>query len=316
MRTVVVLGADTAIGRSITEVLRERDVEADVRQAALTENLGPGLDAIDEALLADGELFVLAFSGPMADGLVEGLQRLGKPVLDLRDHNAREDAPYIWPGVDPEAGADLDGPRVVRISVGLASPVVAATAALEALKPKRLCISTYESAARFDQPGMDELSEQVRGVYTMQAPDPCLFAASLAFDAIPSLAGPKGDPIAADTQFEFAVSAGLQSAGLRDIDVLAARVVVPSFSAEAASVTIELENETTLDAVVAPLKAARTLHWTKSPIIPSLDAVGRDDALVGRVKVRGRHVQLWLAADRLRRGSATQVALAVERWLQ
>ncbi len=316
MRTVVVLGADTAIGRSIAEVLREREVEADVRQAALTDCLGPGLDAIDEALLSDGELFILAFAGPMADGLVQGVQRLGKPVLDLRDHESREDAPYIWPGVNPDAGADLDGPCVVRIALGLASPVVAAVVALKGLKPRRISLSTYESAARFGQPGMDELSEQVRGVFTMQAPDPSLFPASLAFDAIPSLAGPKGDPFEADAQLESAIEAGLHSADVLDVQVLATRVVVPSFSAEAASVHIELESETTLDEVLAPLKAARTLHWNRAPLIPSLDAVGRDDGLVGRVKVRGRHVQLWLAADRLRRGSATQVALAVERWLQ
>lgn len=316
MRTVVLLGANTALGRSIVEVLDEREVEADIRQAALTDSIGPGLDAIDEALLSEGELFVLTFSGPMADGLVEGLLRLGKPVLDLRDQDAREDAPYVWPGVNPDAGADLDGPRVLRISVGLASPVVALMQALAPLDPQCVQLSTYESAARFGQEGMDELSAQVRGVFTMQTVEPTVFAASLAFDAIPSLAGPEGDPFEADGQMEAAIEAGLSAVGLGGVEVLATRVLVPTFSAEAACVQIELAEPCEEQVVLERLQAARTLRWSEEDLMPSLDTVGRDDALVGRLKLRGRRLSLWLSADRLKRGSATQVALAVERWLQ
>lgn len=312
----MLLGADSALGRSIVEVLNEREVEADIRQATLTDRLGPGLDAIDEALLSEGELFILTFSGPMADGLVAGLMRLGKPVIDLRDQDSQEDAPYIWPGVNPQAGADLDGPRIVRISVGLASPLVALGQALGPLLPQRMFISTYESAARYGQPGMDELSAQVRGVFTMQPFEPCLFPASLAFDAIPSLAGPDGDPLEADAQLEFAVEAGLQTVGLGDVQVMANRVLVPTFSAEAASVQVQLAEPCSYEVVMDRIQAARTLRWSDTGLMPSLDTVGRDDGLVGRLKVRDQHISVWLSADRLRRGSATQVALAVERWLQ
>jgi hypothetical protein len=34
------------------------------------------------------------------------------------------------------------------------------------------------------------------------------------------------------------------------------------------------------------------------------------------VRVRDRHVSLWLACDRLRRGVATGVASIVERWAE
>ncbi|CAN0591923.1 unnamed protein product, partial [Laminaria digitata] len=104
--------------------------------------------------------------------------------------------------------------------------------------------------------------------------------------------------------------------GLGGVEVFATRVLVPTFSAEAACVHVELAEPCEEQVVLERLQAARTLRWSEEDLMPSLDTVGRDDALVGRLKLRGRRLSLWLSADRLKRGSATQVALAVERWLQ
>jgi len=313
MRTVVVLGAHTAVGRAVVECLEERDLDVQVRQATLTEHLGPGLDPIDEAVLKVGDLFVLAFSGPMARGMAQGLAALNKPVLDVRGDGEGEGL-FLWPGLDPAAGAALDTAAPNRIPVGLASPVVAVLQALAPFKPTWASVATYESAALFDQEGMDELSAQTRGVFTMNAPDPELFPASLAFDVIPSTAPRGGDPEAAERAFEAAVTAGAARFGLA-LPVLATRAVVPSFSADAAVVEVGFAEAPDLEAALDALDAGRTLRRAEDPVMPSLDAVGRDDAQVGRVRRVEDRLRLWLTSDRPRRGSATQVALAVERWL-
>ncbi len=46
------------------------------------------------------------------------------------------------------------------------------------------------------------------------------------------------------------------------------------------------------------------------------EALERDDTLVGKLSVEGRRVRVFLACDRLRRGSATQAALALELWTE
>lgn len=313
MPTIVVLGGDTAVGRATVELLEEREIEAEVRAAALTERIGPGLVTIDEALIGAGDVFVLALEGKMADGILEGLRRANKPVLDVREAPSADSA-WIWPGLDPEAGAGLTG--VARIALGLPSAIVAVAAALGALGPRRIFAATYESAARYGQVGMDELSAQVRGVFTMQTPDPDRLPASLAFDVIPSLADRDEDPEVAELDFEAAITAGLEAVGLGTVEVAAARALVPSFSAEAAFLDVELEGDADADAIEAALAAGRTLRRSDEALLPSLDAVGRDDVLVGRVRVDGAHARLWLASDRLRRGSATLVALTLERWLE
>ena len=313
VQTVVVLGAHTAVGKAVVECLEERELAAHVRQATLTEHLGPGLDPIDEPLLRAGGLFVLAFSGPMARGMAEGLAALGKPMLDVRGDGEGEGL-FLWPGLDPAAGASLSAGDPRRIPVGLASPVVAVLQALAPFGPTRVSVATYESAALFEQAGMDELSAQTRGVFTMNPPDPEVFPASLAFDVIPSAAPRGGDPEAADRALEAAIAAGAARFG-RAVEVSVTRAVVPSFSADAAVLEVTLADPAPAEAVMDALGAGRTLRVSEEAVMPSLDAIGRDDAQVGRVRLDGPRVRLWLTSDRLRRGSATQVALAVERWL-
>jgi aspartate-semialdehyde dehydrogenase len=313
MRTVVVLGAHTAVGRAVVECLEERELDVVLRQATLTEHLGPGLDAIDEALLKQGDLFVLAFSGPIARGVAQGLAGMKKPVLDVRG-DGEGGGLSLWPGLDPSAGASLDPAAPHRIPVGLASPVVAVLQALRAFQPRFVSVATYESAALFDQPGMDELSAQTRGVFTMNPPEPEVFPASVAFDIIPSAAPRGGDPAAAARALEAAVAEGAAALGLA-VTVAATRAVVPSFSADAAVVEVTLGEPPTLEVAREALEAGRTLRVGEDELMPSLDAVGRDDAQVGQLRLVGDRLRLWLTSDRLRRGSATQVALAVERWL-
>jgi hypothetical protein len=44
-------------------------------------------------------------------------------------------------------------------------------------------------------------------------------------------------------------------------------------------------------------------------------ALGRDDVLVGGIRLEGRELSLWLAIDRLRIGGPTQAVLLLEQWL-
>jgi aspartate-semialdehyde dehydrogenase len=92
-------------------------------------------------------------------------------------------APRLYPGLDPNAGADLKG--VSRIPVGLAVSLVSALKPLAAFGLERAVVTTLESAATQDREGMEELSDHVRALFNMRDVEPKAFTATLAFNVLP-----------------------------------------------------------------------------------------------------------------------------------
>lgn len=299
-KTVVVLGAHSAIGEALLAALEDRDLSAEIVAATTTEFVDQGHVLIDAALIQRGDLFVVAFGGKIAEGVAAGLVAQKKPVLDLA---GATDAPLAFPSLS----ADLTSPA--RIAVGLAEPVAAVVQALAAFSPQHVDVATYESAAVFDRAGMDELSEQTRAVFTMQDAPAEHFAATLAFDAIPTVTGPDGEWDVADEAMASAITAAC------GVPADVSRILVPSFSAEGAVVRIAVEGEPDLATVEVALAGGKGLRYLAGDPPPTVDAVDRDDALVGRLDIRPGRIKLWVVADRLRRGGASQAALWVERWL-
>lgn len=307
---ILILGADGALGAALTEQLRERRPDLSLSPATTTERLGPGLDLVDEAALRGAGLVMLCSVDPMLLRLGQAAAQLGRPVVDLSD--ALSPTRRLWPVQDPEGAASLKGGEIAAVATGLASPLLGVLKALAPFGLKAAQITTLESAARWDKEGMDELSEQVRGVFSGREAEVQRFSASLAFDPIPSLAEAGDDPLAADAALEALLREGLGDPAL---DLRLTRVLVPSFSAEAATIELQL-GSVDLEAVRDRLEGARGLRYQDAPALPALDAVGRSDALVSRLRERPDGLSLWLCADRLSRGGASLGALVAEAWAE
>jgi aspartate-semialdehyde dehydrogenase len=293
MKTVAILGAHRAVAKALVEVIEERELPIELLRATTTDHLEPELILIDEQVVARADLFVLCMGGPLIEALIA---RAKKPILDLA--NASE-APLIFPGLDAEEIG-----RAARIPIGLAVPLVSALRPLAAFGLQSAAITTLESAAAQDREGMDELSEQVRALFSMRDAEPKSFPATLAFNVIP-LAEP---PLAAE------VAEGLARTNLRP-ELRVSRALVPTFSAESAFVEAVVDDPSpSLETVLDGFRHARGLSYARDEL-SAVDALGRDDALVGMVRAAPRRIAFYLAVDRLRRGSATLAALALERWI-
>lgn len=294
MSVVVILGAHTPTGKTLVEILDERDVGAEVVAATTSEFIDDGLVLLDADVLGRGDLYVLCMSGSFAAKIAEGLVSQGKLLIDAV---GASELPL-------SACALLANPQLessVRVPLSLVEPVAALLQALNSFTPKNALVTTYESAASEGREGIEELSDQTRRVFTMDAKDPEVFSASLAFDAIP-----RGEAL--EAEFEADVAAlGFE------MPLMVRRTLVPSFSAEAASVQIEFAAEVGIEEIKTVLQAAPGVRLTDG-LAPSLDAVGRDDFLVGHLRIKGPWLSLWVACDRQRRGGATQAALWVETW--
>lgn len=323
MTRVAVLGAHSAIAKALLECLNERGVELSLKLATTTDHLTEGLELISDETLAWADLVVLTFAGGLARKLAEAARALGKPVLDLAEAVAL--APrsrWIFPGLDADAGRAFDPVTFSVVPIGLGAPLVAVLRALVPFAPTRATIATYESTAALDEPGMDELSEQVRARFNMRESEPKVFGSAIAFGCLPVVGGPLASPFEADEVLRQAIEAGVE-AELEDLDLVVTRVLVPTFSADAAVLVVDtappggpgvggperVEVETVL-------KKARGVHYLGAELPSSYAAIGRDDALVGRLSVEAGRISVWIAVDRLRRGSATLGALALESWIE
>ncbi len=311
MSDVVLIGAHTAVARSLIDRLGDRDAGGGVVAATTSEFLESDLVLLEESVLARGGLFVLAMTGDLPRRVAEAIADRGTPVIDVAD--VFEDGPWLWPGLIPGVAP---APGRNRLAVGPAAPLAATIGALSAFGPRSVTVTTLESAVARGQPGVDELSEQTRAVFAMRDADPAVFPASVAFDPIPSLATGDAHPHTADAALVAQVQSGLQAIAVEGaVDVAVTRILVPTFVADTAVIHVRTDAPTPeLETVVAALTAARGLRYVRRPVVPALDAVDRDDALASRVRVGPHHIDLWLAYDRTRAGSAVPAALAIDAW--
>ena len=304
----VIVGAHTLVGRSLRERLADRDI-TDVVAATTSEFVDTNLVLLDERVLQQGGLFVLAMNGELPRKVAAALASQGRIVIDVAD--AFDEGPYLWTSLvstSPSSGLQ-------RVAVGPAGPLVSALRALSVFRPRAVRVTTLESAATAGQAGLDELSEHTRSVFAMRDVEPAAFAASIAFDPMPSVGRAGVDPLTLDARLVEQMQDGLRLIDGPTPDIVATRVLVPSFVADAAVLVVETEDpDPELATVVDTLSSGRGLRCIDRAVLPALDAVDRDDTLVSRVRVGPHRIDLWLAYDRTRAASAVPAALAVDAW--
>jgi aspartate-semialdehyde dehydrogenase len=303
LKKILILGAHSAVAKSLVECLEERDVDVELIRATTSPFLENELVLIDERVIERADIVVLAMADEQLGSVVRAKK---KPLLDLTESlRDEEGARFVFPGLDPVV-FDPEAPAVIPLGLGF--PIVAVLRSLIDLSIRSAAVVTQESAAVRDQPGMDELSEQVRARFNMRDVEPKIFPAVLGFGTIPSAAEIDDSPEDADDVLKAAIAAGAPG-----IATFVMRTLVPVFSADSATLILDCEAELDADVIRAMLGKARGIHVLEEDEVPSsFDAVGRDDALVGRITIEDKRLGLWIACDRLRRGSATLAALAIE----
>jgi len=193
-----------------------------------------------------------------------------------------------------------------------------------ALKPihdrfgiKRVVVSTYQSVSGAGREAMDELSDQVRQLFSMKIPDVRVFPHQIAFNCIPHI-----DVFLEDgsTREELKmVSETKKIMGDASIRVSATAVRVPVFIGHAESINIETEDEITPEEAREVLAAAPGIKVFDEPgknIYPMhMLVAGTDDVFVGRIRrddTVENGLNMWVAADNLRKGAALNAVQIAE----
>jgi len=191
--------------------------------------------------------------------------------------------------------------------------VVALKPLHDAFELRRVVVSTYQAITGAGQAGVDQLMTELQGEQPVNPKFPVPAAFNTMFH--PFVEG------TADTEEEAKlVRETRRILGLPRLAVTATCVRIPTTAAHGESVNVEFASPVTAARARAVLAKASGIVVKDDPardIYPSvLDARDRDEVFVGRIRkdpTRPNTLNLWVVADNVRKGAATNAVQIAER---
>ncbi|MEK8069730.1 aspartate-semialdehyde dehydrogenase [Rhodococcoides navarretei] len=329
MTTVAVVGATGQVGAVMRTLLEERNFPADtVRFFASARSAGKKLPfrgeeiVVEDASTADLTGIDIALFSAGATLSREQAPRFaaaGATVIDNSSAFRKDsDVPLVVSEVNPEAAKNP--PRGI-----IANPNCTTMAAMPVLKVlhdeaglQRLIVSSYQAVSGSGLAGVEELATQARAVMgdveklvhdgsSVDFPAPNKYVAPIAFNVLP-LAGALVDDGSGETDEDQKLrNESRKILGLPDLLVSGTCVRVPVFTGHSLSINAEFASPLSVERARELLASAPGVSLVDVPT--PLDAAGKDDSLVGRIRQdpgvpEGRGLALFVAGDNLRKGAA------------
>jgi aspartate-semialdehyde dehydrogenase len=334
---VGVLGATGAVGSTILEVLAERRFPASkVVPFASARSAGKAIEwggeelevrALSEESIQGLDVVLSSAGGSVSAEWAPKLVEAGAVVVDNTSYwRMHEDVPLVVAGINSEAADSHKGI--------LANPNCTTMVAMMALGPihraaglERLVVSSYQAVSGTGQRAIEELRLQSKAVLDGKAnPVASVYPHRIAFNVLPQVEVFKaGDDYTTEERKVMAETRKILGLG-EEVGISATCARVPVFTGHSESVNVQTRGDLSPEECRELLGGAPGVLVVDDPEAGryplAIDAAGRDDVLVGRIRRDPSHercLNLWVAGDNLRKGAATnavQVAeLLVERGL-
>jgi aspartate-semialdehyde dehydrogenase len=336
MPSVAVVGATGAVGEIMRQVLDEHSFPfraikflASERSAGkpLTfkgksypvEPLRPEAFAGVDLVLSSTPASVSREYSPIA-------ARAGAVVIDNSSAWRMDpDVPLVVPEVNADALRTIPKGIVANPNCSTIQMVVALKPLHDLAKIKRVVVATYQASSGKGAKGLFELDAQLAALGRGEpVPPPQAHAARLAGNVLPH-DWKAGDDGYSEEEWKM-VRETRKIMGDESILVSPTTARVPVRVGHSEAVNIEFHNPITAEQARAVLRKAPgvvLLDDSKGEVPLALDCEGRDETFIGRVRrdpTVPHGLNLWVVADNLRKGAATnavQIAeVLVERgWL-
>ncbi len=326
---VAVVGATGAVGSTILGVMRERAFPAsEVVAFASERSAGRTIDHGGERLRVQAltpeavggfDLALLSAGSAISEQWAPRFAEAGAVAVDNSSFwRMREDVPLVVAEVNPEALTSHRGivanPNCSTMQLVVALAPIRAAAGIE-----RIVVSTYQSVSGTGQRAVEELHEQSAAIVEAQelAP-PSVYPHQIAFNVLPQVETFKdGDDYTTEERKVMAETRKILADEAIGISATCARV--PVYTGHSESVNVQTREPLDPDRCRALLADAPGVVVVDDPadgLYPlAVDAAGRDDVLVGRIRSDPSHdrcLNLWVVGDNLRKGAATNAVQLAE----
>jgi len=326
---VAVVGATGAVGTTMLEVLHERSFPADeVAPFASERSAGRTLDWAGQSLtvtpLADDtiqgfDIALFSAGSKVSEEWAPRFADAGAVVVDNSSQwRMHEDVPLVVAEVNPDA---LDGHKgiVANPNCTTMQTVVALGPILKHAGIERVVMSSYQAVSGTGQRAIDELHGQVDAqMHAAEMPKPEVYPHLIAFNVLPQVETFKdGDDYT--TEERKCMQETRKILGSDDMGVSATCARVPVFTGHSVSANVQTRDPLSPEECRELLAGSPGLTVIDDPangLYPTaLDAAGRDDVLVGRIRRDPSHdrcLNLWIVGNNLRKGAATNAVQVAE----
>jgi aspartate-semialdehyde dehydrogenase len=335
---VAVVGATGQVGTLMLQLLRERSFPArEVVPFASERSVGRMLEgaapdggdltvqALDEDSIQGFDIALFSAGGSTSGEWATRFAAAGATVIDNSSRwRMQDDVPLVVSEVNPDALelAFQDGPHHGII----ANPNCSTMQMVVALKPlhgaagiERLVISTYQAVSGTGKQAVDELLDQSHALLHEQDIErPGAYAHQIAFNALPHAGSFAPGDDHTDEERKL-INETRKILGDADIRVSATCVRVPVVTGHSEAVNVQTREELSPERARELLAAAPGVVVLDDPdaaLYPlAIDAAGRDEVFVGRIRRdpgHGRALDMWIVADNLRKGAATNAVQIAE----
>jgi aspartate-semialdehyde dehydrogenase len=323
---VAVVGATGQVGTLILELLRERAFPlTEVVPFASERSIGRELDGglvvrgLDAQAIEGFDVAIFSAGGSTSGEWAPRFAEAGAIVIDNSSRwRMNDDVPLVVAEVNPQA---LERHRGI-----IANPNCSTMQMLVALKPlydeagiERLVISTYQAVSGTGKRAVDELLEQSHALLHERAIEPPdAYAHQIAFNALPHA----GSFAAGDDHTDEERKLINETRKILDdssIAISATCVRVPVVNGHSEAVNVQTREPLSPERARELLAASPGLTVLDDPSAAryplAIDATGHDDVFVGRIRRDAGHeraLDLWIVADNLRKGAATNAVQLAE----
>jgi aspartate-semialdehyde dehydrogenase len=327
--TVAVVGATGVVGRTMIQVLAEREfpigdlrllasgrsagrtIPLDGRTYEIAEATPDAFEGVDIALFSAG-------AGVSRELAPEAASR-GATVIDNSSAWRMEpDIPLVVSQVNP---GDLEHHEgiVANPNCSTMQLVPVLMALRDSVGLERVVVDTYQAVSGTGADAIRELEGQVRAYVAGQEQTADVYPHQIAFNALPEI-----DVFLDDgyTKEEWkVVTESRKILHLPDLRVSCTAVRIPVFTAHSEAVHVETSEP------ITPARARELFAQVPGVVVQddpgshayplAIEAAGRDEIFVGRVRqdpsiADGRGLALWVVSDNLRKGAATNAVELAE----
>jgi aspartate-semialdehyde dehydrogenase len=277
------------------------------------------VQALGEDAIRDFDLAMFSAGGSTSGEWAPRFADAGAVVVDNSSRWRKHDeVPLVVAEVNPDA---LAGHRGI-----VANPNCSTMQMVVALKPihdaagiERLVISTYQAVSGTGKAAVDELLDQSHALlHERPIEPPAAYAHQIAFNALPHAGSFAQGEDHTDEERKL-IHETRKILGDPAIRVSATCVRVPVLTGHSEAVNVQTREPLTPERARELLAAAPGVTVLDDPaaaLYPlAIDAAGKDEVFVGRIRRDPGHeraLDLWIVADNLRKGAATNAVQIAE----
>jgi aspartate-semialdehyde dehydrogenase len=326
---VAVVGATGAVGNEMIRILEERNfpvrtltlLASERSQGKYLTYKGEQMpvQVLNDDSFGGVEIGLFSAGGGISERFGPVAAKAGCVVIDNTSaFRMVPEIPLVVPEVNPEAIALYKNRGIIaNPNCSTIQMVVALKPIHDAVRIKRVVVSTYQAVSGTGKKAIEELEMQTRALMNSQEPVVKVYPHRIAFNCLPHI-----DVFLENGYTKEEMKMVNETKKIMNdpsIAVTATTVRVPVFYGHSESVNIETEKKITPDQVRELLSKAPGITVIDNPAerqYPlAIHAAGKDDTFVGRIRQDEsipNGINMWIVSDNIRKGAALNAVQIAE----